>query len=271
MQIAAAAAVTPEATTPEASQVDPAAAALAEAAAAAPESTEAALAAKSEEAAKADAPARPEWLPEEFESPEDFAKAFAELKAGKAAETPAETEANAEENTEEKTEEKPTPVVDVNAVSAEFAEKGELSEETYADLAAKGFDKAFVDSFIEGQKARADAVDRRLTDAAGGKDHLDRMFAWASTSMTAAEITAYNASFANADVTAAELAIKELRSKYEAANGRDGSLLNGKAPSPAADTFGSWAEVTQAMSDPRYEKDPAYRAKVEAKMARSPL
>lgn len=269
MQIAASAAVTPEATTPEASQVDPAAAALAEAAAAAPESTEAALAAKSEEAAKADAPARPEWLPEEFETPEDFAKAFAELKAGKPAE--AETPAEPEANTEEKTEEKPTPVVDVNAVSAEFAEKGELSEETYADLAAKGFDKAFVDSFIEGQKARADAVERRLTDAAGGKDHLDRMFAWASTSMTAAEIETYNASFANADVTAAELAIKELRSKYEAANGRDGSLLNGKAPSPAADTFGSWAEVTQAMSDPRYEKDPAYRAKVESKIARSSI
>ncbi|RVM26767.1 capsid assembly protein [Sinorhizobium meliloti] len=269
MQIAAAAAVTPEATTPEASQVDPAAAALAEAAAAAPASTEEALRAKSEEAAKADAPARPEWLPEEFESPEDFAKAFAELKAGKPAEaeTPAEPEANAEE----KTEEKPTPVVDVNAVSAEFAEKGELSEETYADLAAKGFDKAFVDSFIEGQKARADAVERRLTDAAGGKDHLDRMFAWASTSMTEAEITAYNASFANADVTAAELAIKELRSKYEAANGRDGTLLGGKAPSAAADTFGSWAEVTQAMSDPRYEKDPAYRAKVESKIARSSI
>lgn len=269
MQIAAAAAVTPEAATPEASQVDPAAAALAEAAAAAPESTEAALAAKSEEAAKADAPARPEWLPEAFETPEDFAKAFAELKAGKPAQ--AETPAEPEANTEEKTEEKPTPVVDINAVSAEFAEKGELSEETYADLAAKGFDKAFVDSFIEGQKARADAADRRLTEAAGGKEHLERMFAWASTSMTAAEIDAYNASFANADVTAAELAIKELKGKYEAANGRDGSLLNGKAPSPAADTFGSWAEVTQAMSDPRYEKDPAYRAKIESKIARSSI
>ncbi|RVG37992.1 hypothetical protein CN233_04465 [Sinorhizobium meliloti] len=269
MQIAAAAAVTPEATTPEASQVDPAAAALAEAAAAAPASTEEALRAKSEEAAKADAPARPEWLPEEFESPEDFAKAFAELKAGQ---KPAEekTDAPAEEKPEGE-QDKPTPVVDVNAVSAEFAEKGELSEETYADLAAKGFDKAFVDSFIEGQKARADAVERRLTDAAGGKDHLDRMFAWASTSMTEAEITAYNASFANADVTAAELAIKELRSKYEAANGRDGTLLGGKAPSAAADTFGSWAEVTQAMSDPRYEKDPAYRAKVESKIARSSI
>jgi hypothetical protein len=270
MQIAAAAAENTEDTN---AQVDPAAAALAEAAAAAPVSTEAALAAKTEENASAEAPARPEWLPEGFDTPEDFAKAYAELKAGKTEEKPEETpEANTEEKPKDGEQDKPTPVVDVAAVSAEFAEKGELSEATYADLAAKGFDKAFVDSFIEGQQARADAVDRRLTEAAGGKDHLDRMFAWASTSMTAAEIETYNASFANADVTAAELAIKELRSKYEAANGRPGSLLNGgKNPSSAADTFGSWAEVTQAMSDPRYEKDPAYRAKVEAKIGRSAI
>lgn len=270
MQIAAAA-VTPEVTTPEATQVDPAAAALAAAAEAAPASTEDALRAKADEAAQASAPARPEWLPEGFDSPEDFAKAYADLKAGTATtevETPAATEAEAQVETETQT---PAPVVDVKAVSAEFAEKGELSEATYADLAAKGFDKAFVDSFIEGQQARADAVDRRLTEAAGGKEHLDRMFAWASTSLTADEINTYNASFANADVNAAEIAIGQLKAKYEAANGRPGSLIEGKAPSPVADSFGSWAEVTEAMSDPRYEKDPAYRTKVEAKIARSSI
>lgn len=268
MQIAAPAVTTPEVTTPEASQVDPAAAALAAAAEAAPTSTEDALRAKAAAEAKASTPARPEWLPEGFDSPEDSAKAYADLKAGTATtevETPAQPEAE-EVETETQT---PAPVVDVKAVSAEFAEKGELSEATYADLAAKGFDKAFVDSFIEGQQARADAVDRRLTEAAGGKEHLDRMFAWASTAMTAAEINTYNASFANADVNAAEIAIGQLKAKYEAANGRPGSLIEGKAPSPVADSFSSWAEVTVAMSDPRYSNDPAYRAKVEAKLARS--
>ncbi|MQW73454.1 hypothetical protein GHK50_21020 [Sinorhizobium medicae] len=260
MQIEAAAAVTPEAS----AEIDPAAAALAEAAATAPVSTEEALRAKAADEAKAEAPARPEWLPEEFESAEDMAKAFAKLKAGKEAETPPEGEEPPVE-----TEEKPPVTVDVKAVSAEWAEKGELSEATYADLAAKGFDKEFVNGFIEGQQARADAVDRRLTEAAGGKDHLDRMFAWASTSMTAAEVNTYNASFAKSDVTAAELAIKDLRSKYEAANGRDGKLLGGKAPAANADTFDSWAEVTKAMSDSRYKSDPAYVAKVQAKLARS--
>ena len=35
------------------------------------------------------------------------------------------------------------------------------------------------------------------------------------------------------------------------------------------DAFESIAQVTEAMSDPRYDKDPAYRASVEKKIARS--
>jgi hypothetical protein len=37
------------------------------------------------------------------------------------------------------------------------------------------------------------------------------------------------------------------------------------------DTFANWAQVKQAMSDPRYEKDPAYRKGVEEKIGRSQL
>ena len=35
------------------------------------------------------------------------------------------------------------------------------------------------------------------------------------------------------------------------------------------DSFESVAQVTDAMNDPRYEKDPAYRKKVTDKIARS--
>jgi hypothetical protein len=263
MQIEAAAAGIEEQTNVEA-QVDPAAAALAEAAATAPASTEDALRSKAAAEAKAEAPARPEWLPEEFETPEAMAEAFAALKGTKEASTdeaPVETEA--------KTEEVPAGFVDVKAVSAEWDEKGELSEATYADLAAKGYDKTIVDQYIAGQTALAEAATRRLNEAAGGRENLERMFAWASTSLTAEEIGTYNASFANADVNAAALAIADLKSKYEGANGRDPKLLGGKPPASAADVFHSWAEVTKAMTDPRYSKDPAYRAKVEAKLSRS--
>lgn len=267
MQIEAAAVGTEEQTNVEA-QVDPAAAALAAAAANAPASTEDALRAKAAEAAKAEAPARPEWLPEGFETPEDLAKAYDALKLGKEAATD-EAEVEPEAKTEEEPKELPAGFVDVKAVSAEWDEKGELSEATYADLAAKGYDKTIVDQYIAGQTALADAATRRLNEAAGGKENLERMFAWASTSLTAEQIGTYNASFANADVNAAALAIADLKSKYEGANGREPKLLGGKPPGSAADSYASWAEVTKAMSDPRYRSDPAYVAKVQAKLTRS--
>ncbi|TCV62312.1 hypothetical protein [Neorhizobium sp. S3-V5DH] len=278
MQIAQAAAAETPVVTDEAPVVDPAAAALAAAAANAPVSTEAALLAKAEEAEKAN---RPAGLPEKFNSWEDMAKAYAELEAkqsaGSVEETPPVDTAAAEGDKPKEGEEGDKPkaddtpkAVDLNALSTEFQTNGALSEASYADLAAKGFDKATVDQFIAGQQALADAATARLTQEAGGKENLDRMFAWASTSLTEAEINEYNASFANSDVNTAAIAIGQLKAKYEAAQGKDPeNFVTGKTPAAGADTYESWAEVTKDMSDIRYKRDPAFVAKVQAKLNRS--
>lgn len=274
MQIAQAAAA--EQTTEE-TVVDPAAAALAEAAAKAPTTTEEALLAKAEAERTAQ---RPSGLPEKFSSWEDMAKAYAELEAKQSApkeEAPVDADAEAaaaaeaaEAEAKAKEAEDAAPkAVDLKSLTDEFQTAGALSEASYADLAAKGFDKATVDQFIAGQQLLADAATKRITDEAGGEENIQRMFAWASTAMTPAEIDTYNASFANADVNAAVLAMGQLKAKYEAANGKTGKLLEGKGASATVDTYGSWAEVTVDMGDPRYRADPAFRAKVEAKMARS--
>ena len=46
-------------------------------------------------------------------------------------------------------------------------------------------------------------------------------------------------------------------------------MLTGKAPQNTKDVFRSQAELVQAMSDRRYDKDPAYRQDVIAKLERS--
>jgi hypothetical protein len=48
-------------------------------------------------------------------------------------------------------------------------------------------------------------------------------------------------------------------------------MLTGKAPSTKGDQFKSQAQVIEAMNDPRYEKDPAYRKEVADKLERSNL
>ncbi|RVH83231.1 capsid assembly protein [Sinorhizobium medicae] len=250
------------------------AAALAAAAAAAPTNEEEARAKIAAEAAAAQAdPQRPEGLPEKFKSWEDMAKAYGELekKVGAPVEEP-KTEGAEEPKAEEETEKKDDEVpgkVDLNALSTEFETDGKLSDASYADLEAKGYDRATVDQYIAGQNALAELATQRITGAAGGKESMDRMFAWATTSLTADEINTFNASFGNSDVNAAVIAMEQLKGKYEAANGRDPKLLGGKPAGAAVDVFGSWAEVTEAMNDARYASDHAYRSRIEAKLGRS--
>ena len=47
--------------------------------------------------------------------------------------------------------------------------------------------------------------------------------------------------------------------------------LQGKATKSEGDTFKSQAQVVKAMSDPQYDKDPAYRQEIYDKLERSNL
>jgi hypothetical protein len=44
-------------------------------------------------------------------------------------------------------------------------------------------------------------------------------------------------------------------------------MLTGSAPRNTGDVFRSQAELVAAMSDPRYDKDPAYRQDIADKLA----
>ena len=46
-------------------------------------------------------------------------------------------------------------------------------------------------------------------------------------------------------------------------------MFEGSVNNTSTDSFGSVAQVTEAMNDPRYSKDPAFRKEVEDKLARS--
>ena len=52
-------------------------------------------------------------------------------------------------------------------------------------------------------------------------------------------------------------------------NPKQPSLFEGTSDVVSRDAFDSVAQVTDAMNDPRYEKDPSYRKAVTEKLARS--
>ena len=72
------------------------------------------------------------------------------------------------------------------------------------------------------------------------------------------------------DPLAAFFAVRSLAYAYNDAIGYDGNVVQGKAPKQSNNQFRSQAEVIEAMSDPRYENDPAYRKDIMDKLTNSP-
>ena len=105
----------------------------------------------------------------------------------------------------------------------------------------------------------------------GGEESYNEMAQWASQNMTDAEKKAYNQAVNSPDMETVKLAVNSLQAKYQAANGTEPNLVQGKATPVVEQGYDSWAQVTEAMADPRYAKDPAYQAAVKAKIANSEI
>ena len=219
---------------------------------------------------------RPDWLPEKFKTPEDMANAYSNLekKMGEGTQ-----EEQPEAAPEETTEEQPSGSevqqaveaagVDFSSLQNEYNEQGGLSEDAYAKLADAGFPQDLVNSWIKGQEALASDYQSSVQNIVGGADAYDEMITWASDNLSETETAAYDRAVSSGDLDMVKLAVSGLQSKYQAAEGSDPALIAGQSAPSSGGNYSSWAEVTQAMRDPRYKSDPAYRQSVTAKLGRS--
>jgi hypothetical protein len=253
-----------------------------------PEGHDAAMAAKADaataaaQASAAPAPAqpappapaeRPAWLPEKFASVEALAAAYKELETKQAKpadgkpQTPTAIPAPAEA-----AQTLETQGFKLDALEAEFSEHGDITEATRAKLAEKGFGKDLVDSYIEGQKSRAEGIRSQVFAAVGGESTYTDMVKWAASNLSADEVKAYNATTSGKDPASIQLAVSGLHARYSAAVGQEPKLVSGATQAAqGGDAFRSVSELTAAMRDPRYAKDPAYRSDVERKLSASSI
>ena len=177
--------------------------------------------------------------------------------------------------------------VDLPAVMMK-ADKGEDVTEYYPKL-AEGFgvpEKA-VEMFIhknggrlaEGQQQApaqmSAAEEAELINFVGGEQGFNQLSKWMSTNLSESELDGYNAAVNTGNKEIATFAISQMKSKYDAANNSEPSLISG-GTNKSADVFTSDAQATAAMSaidkatgQRRYDVDPAYREWVNKAMARS--
>jgi hypothetical protein len=107
----------------------------------------------------------------------------------------------------------------------------------------------------------------QIQDSVGGVDEYQNMLQWAGQNLSEQEINLYDAAMDRGDPLTMFFAAQALNSRYQDAVGYDGEMLTGSAPRNTSNAFRSQAELIAAMSDPRYDKDPAYRQDIADKLA----
>jgi len=173
--------------------------------------------------------------------------------------------------------------VDPWAISQEFHDnQGEYTPEMVEQLTKAGFSEAAVKSYFAGRSAEAgytskvaDISETQIADIqtkAGGAETYKNIVGWAQQNLSEQSITAFDNVVNSGTIDEINFAVAGLKAQYDNANGFEGTMLTGKAPaSTSKDVYRSQAELVAAMSDSRYDKDPAYRQDVIEKLDRSDL
>ena len=157
--------------------------------------------------------------------------------------------------------------------------EGAISEETmerFKEMSSSELVEAYMairdrNPDIEGGGESPDLTDAEMNqvyNSAGGEAEYNNLTSWAAQNLSETKLDAFNDMIDRGNATAIQIAVSGLRAEYEAQEGYEGRMLTGKS-ARGADAFRSQAEVVQAMSDPRYDKDPAYRQDLYDKLERS--
>jgi hypothetical protein len=148
------------------------------------------------------------------------------------------------------------PKEDVRDEEGEQAEAPEEVEETSEEP--------------EGEQL-TEAQANELFKMVGGEKAYQSMINWAGQNLSKEEIGMYDNVMASGNANAIFFAVQALSNKYSDAVGNDGQLLTGRGGNETVNAFRSQAELVQAMSDPRYDSDPAYRQDLMRKLENSDL
>ena len=215
-----------------------------------------------------------------FKDAEDLEKGYIELqkKLGEPKEEQAEPEEKPEAK-EEKTDDELRDEIDTALLDTLWEEsQTEYTKDTIDKLSgmdpkdvAQMYLKYRSENLAEEPPGFTEDTVKDLKGIVGGESQYDDMMVWAKENLKSQEVEMFDAVMEKGDPLSAFFAVQALTYRFQDARGVDGEMLQGKAPTNKGDSFKSQAQVVKAMSDPRYEKDPAYRQEIYDKLERSNL
>ncbi len=225
-----------------------------------------------------------------YKSAEELEKAYGELqkKLGEKGDEDSQEAGDSEpaepEETTEEAEETTQPSAAaelITSASEEYASNdGKLSPETlekFSSMSSQELVEAYMKvqsnlpqgDLLDNTGDISDATVNEIKNYAGGDESYNNMVQWASENLESGAVEAFDNIVNTGSVDAIKLAVNGLKAQYQNAVGFEGTMVTGKAPVEQKDIYRSQAELVAAMSDRRYDNDPAYRQDVIAKLERS--
>lgn len=168
--------------------------------------------------------------------------------------------------------------IDFQDMNVRWQQSGTLESGDYDQLAEAGFNRDMVDAYLSGLQYKA-AQDTALSvkevasikESLGGEAEYNKMIQWAGANLPPEEVEGFNQIINTQPMSAVKMAVAGLHARYTAVEGREPKLIGGRASKGSSDKFESTAQLVEAMSDPRYSKDPAYQRKIQEKLGRSSI
>ena len=224
---------------------------------------------------------RPEWLPEKFNSAEELAQAYNSLErqfhsSSEERQQQAEQQRFQDEEVPAIQETSPSQVqqildergLDFSVFQNEYNSTGTLSKEALDTLSAEGISEEVVSTWISGQEALRDQNIDTVFSSVGGEQNYNNMLEWANDNLQPWEVESFNNQIESLDANT-QLAVTGLYARYQNSEGIPPALLSGEVGQDIAPRYESLAQLTSAMSDPKYANDPAYRARVVQRLGNS--
>ena len=167
---------------------------------------------------------------------------------------------------EQVTEVLQTKGFDYAELQKEFVDTGEISADTRKKLSDVGITDDLIDNYIDGQLAKAEQERNEIATCVGGRENFDNIVKWASENLTTEEIISINSV---TDKGIIQIILKDLKARMEEKEGIIPSYTKGESGKAQTEIYRSQAEMFEAISNPKYRKDEAYRLDVQKKITAS--
>ena len=226
-----------------------------------------------------------------FKTVEDMVNSYKELegKLGDIERTKEEPEASEEEPKAEEPDFNPEEIygeglasvleevgIDAQDITKRFTDTGEISEDDYSKLGEAGFSKQVVDTYLNGLRGGGEeladisaAAETEIQNSVGGEEAYKKLVDWSVDNLPKETIQSFNDLLETSTVPVIKMALAGIKAQMDQAQGYEPDLIGGRSPRNDKNPFQTPAEISAAMSDPRYGKDAAYTQMVYARVGAS--